>query len=184
MRGNSCAEAVCVETYITELRRFARALCRGDRERAEDLVQDCLERAVSRWHARRPDGNLRGWLYTILYHGFLNEERRRRRRGDSQRLEQISEIELPGVEGGQHAAIEHRDLLRALATLAPEQRAVLLLVGVDDFSYAQAARTLNVPIGTVMSRLSRARERLRQSMYGEHHRLRAAGRAGASAAAN
>jgi RNA polymerase sigma-70 factor (ECF subfamily) len=77
------------------------------------------------------------------------------------------ETELPGIDGGRHSVLEHRDVLRALAALPGEQRAVLLLVGVEDLSYQEAARVLGVPIGTVMSRLSRGRERLRRSIYGE-----------------
>jgi RNA polymerase sigma-70 factor (ECF subfamily) len=75
------------------------------------------------------------------------------------------ETELPGTNGGQHSALEHRDLLRAFAALPEEQRAVLLLVGVEDLSYQEAARVLGVPLGTVMSRLSRGRERLRRYMH-------------------
>jgi len=75
--------------------------------------------------------------------------------------------ELPGIDGGQHSVLEHRDLLRAFATLPEDQRAVLLLVGVEDASYQEAAKVLGVPVGTVMSRLSRGRERLRRSMRGE-----------------
>jgi RNA polymerase sigma-70 factor (ECF subfamily) len=137
-------------------------LVRGDRERADDLVQDSLERALSRWHLRRAEGDLRGWLYTILYNRFLSEQHRQKRRGVHDTLTDAIESELPQMTGGQDAALEHRDLLRAFAALPEEQRSVLLLVGVDDLSYEQAARVLGVPIGTVMSRLSRGRERLRQ----------------------
>jgi RNA polymerase sigma-70 factor (ECF subfamily) len=77
------------------------------------------------------------------------------------------DVELPGIDGGQNAALEHRDLLRVFSALPGEQRLVLLLIGIDDFSYDEAARVLGVPIGTVMSRLSRARERLRRDMYGD-----------------
>src|ERR1700746_3078552 len=70
-----------IEAHIPGLRRFASALLRGDRPGADDLVQDCLERAASRWHLRRAEGDVRGWLYTILYNRFLTEKRRRRRRG-------------------------------------------------------------------------------------------------------
>jgi RNA polymerase sigma-70 factor (ECF subfamily) len=72
-----------------------------------------------------------------------------------------------GVDGGQVSALEHRDLLRALSSLPEEQRSVLLLIGVEDLSYKEVARVLGVPIGTVMSRLSRGRERLRHHMYGD-----------------
>jgi RNA polymerase sigma-70 factor (ECF subfamily) len=157
-------EAASIEAHIPGLRRFARALVRGDRERADDLVQDSLERALSRWHLRRPEGDLRGWLYTILYNRFLSEQHRQRRRGVHNSLNEAAESELPQVRGGQDQALEHRDLLRAFAALSAEQRSVLFLVGVEDLSYEEAARVLGVPIGTVMSRLSRGRERLRHFM--------------------
>lgn len=157
--------AALIEAQIPGLRRFACALLRGDRDSADDLVQDTLERALSRWHLRRGDGSVRGWLYTILYNRFLTDQHRARRRGPHRAL--TDETELPGIDGGQDSAIEHRDLLRAFSSLPDEQRAVLLLVGVEDLSYQEAARVLGVPIGTVMSRLSRGRERLRHHMYGD-----------------
>jgi RNA polymerase sigma-70 factor (ECF subfamily) len=151
-----------LETYIPGLRRFAQALLRGDRERADDLVQDTLERALLSWRQRRAEGELRGWLYTILYNRFLSDRERRKRRSAYHALSEIVDDELPGVEGGQHSALEYRDFLRAFATLPAEQRSVLLLIAVEDLSYEEAARVLGVPIGTVMSRLSRGRERLRR----------------------
>jgi RNA polymerase sigma-70 factor (ECF subfamily) len=154
-----------IEEQIPGLRRFACALLRGNREAADDLVQDTLERALSNWSLRRNQGNLRGWLYTILYNRFLSDQHRLRRRGPHDAL--TEETELPGIDGGQHSVLEHRDLLRAFAALPEEQRAVLLLVGVEDLSYQEAARVLGVPIGTVMSRLSRGRERLRHAIHGE-----------------
>ena len=160
-------QASLIEAHIPGLRRFACALLRGDRQSADDLVQDCLERAVSRWHLRRAEGDLRGWLYTILYNRFLSEKHRQRRRGVHDALFEVAEAELPGVDGGQDWALEHRDMLRAFASLPEEQRSVVLLIGVEDLSYEQAARVLGVPIGTVMSRLSRGRERLRHYMNGD-----------------
>jgi RNA polymerase sigma-70 factor (ECF subfamily) len=151
-----------LEAYIPGLRRFAQALLRGDRERADDLVQDTLERALSSWRLRRFEGELRGWLYTILYNRFLSDRERRKRRSAYDAPTEIIEDELPGVEGGQHSALEYRDFLRAFARLPAEQRSVLLLVAVEDLSYEEAARVQGVPIGTVMSRLSRGRERLRR----------------------
>jgi RNA polymerase sigma-70 factor, ECF subfamily len=176
-------QAALIEPHIAGLRRFARALLRGDRDGADDLVQDSLERALSRWHLRRHEASLRGWLYTILYNRFLSDIGRRKRMGLYDRLGEVGEDALPGVEGGQHRALEHRDLVRAFATLPEEQRAVLLLVAVEDLSYEEAARVLGVPVGTVMSRLSRGRERLRRAMSGERHdpvpqRASAAGRVG------
>ena len=157
--------AALIEAQIPGLRRFACALLRGDREAADDLVQDTLERALSHWNLRRNQANLRGWLYTILYHRFLTEQHQLRRRGLHGAL--TEETELPGIEGGQDSALEHRDLLRAFSSLPEEQRSVLLLIGVEDLSYEEAARVLSVPIGTVMSRLSRGRERLRRLMKGD-----------------
>jgi len=156
--------AALIETHIPGLRRFACALLRGDADSADDLVQDTLERALSRWHLRRTEGSVRGWIYTILYNRFLTEQQRSRRRGPHDAL--TEETDLPGIDGGQDSALEHRDLLRAFSALPEEQRSVLLLVGVEDLSYEEAARVLGVPVGTVMSRLSRGRERLRHRMYG------------------
>ena len=157
--------AALIEAQIPGLRRFACALLRGDRERADDLVQDTLERALSSWHLRRSEGNVRSWLYTILHNRFLSDQHRARRRGLHDAL--TAETELPGIDGGQDSALEHRDLLRAFSALPEEQRTVLLLVGVEDLSYDEAARVLRVPIVTVMSRLHRGRERLRQHMQGD-----------------
>jgi RNA polymerase sigma-70 factor, ECF subfamily len=156
-----------LEAYIPGLHRYACALLRGDRESADDLVQDSLERALSRWHQRRHDGNLRGWIYTILYHRFLTDRCRRRRDLEHRSLTEILETEQPGIDGGQEKALGQRDFLRGFAELPEEQRAVMLLIGVEDFSYRDTARILGLPIGTVMSRLSRGRERLRRYMNGE-----------------
>ena len=113
-----------IEAQIPGLRRFACALSRGDREAADDLVQDTLVRALSHWNLLRNQANLKGWLYTILYHRFLSNKDRIL----------TQETALPGIDGGQHSVLEHRDLVRAFAALPAEQRAVLLLVGVEDIS--------------------------------------------------
>jgi RNA polymerase sigma-70 factor (ECF subfamily) len=158
--------AAQIEAHIPGLRRFARQLLRGDPERADDLVQDTLERALSRWHLRRNDGDMHGWLYTILYHRFLTDLHREKRR-HAHHLSTDVAVDRPEVEGEQEAALIHRDLLRAFAELPEEQRSVLFLVAVEDLSYGEAARVLGVPIGTVMSRLSRGREKLRRYLSGE-----------------
>jgi len=158
-------QAALIEAQIPGLRRFAYALLRGDRERADDLVQDTLERALASWHSRRSEGNVRSWLYTILHNRFLSEQHRAKRRGLHDSLS--DQIDVPGIDGGQDSALEHRDLLRGFSSLPEEQRSVLLLIAVEDLSYEEAARVLGVPIGTVMSRLSRGRERLRQLMHGD-----------------
>ena len=161
-----------LEPHIPGLRRYAYTLLRGDREGADEFVQDCLERALSCWHQRRGDGDLCGWIYTILYHRFVTDWRRQRRDLGPRSLREILETRQTGVEGGQEGALAHRDLLRGFAELPEEQRSVLLLIGVEDFSYEKTARILGVPIGTVMSRLSRGRERLRQYMNGDQARAR------------
>jgi RNA polymerase sigma-70 factor (ECF subfamily) len=156
-----------LEAQIPELRRFARALLRGDRDRADDLLQDSLERAITNWDQRRRDGNLRHWLYAIVYNRFLTDRKRTLRWNRwLGPLSRNVEEHLPRFNGGQAGALAYRDLLRGFAKLPADQRAVLFLVGVENFSYAEAAVILNVPIGTVMSRLSRGRECLRQYMEG------------------
>src|ERR1700730_16610580 len=102
--------AALIEAQIPGLRRFACALLRGDSEGADDLVQDTLERALSRWHLRRTEGSVRGWLYTILYNRFLTDRHRSRRRGLQDIL--TEETELPGVDGGEEFALLNCGVLR------------------------------------------------------------------------
>ena len=166
-KGAPQQPAELLEAHIPGLRRYAYALLHGDREGADDLVQDSLERALSCWHQRRTDGDLHGWLFTILYHRFVTDRRRQRRDVGHSSLTEILEAEQPRVEGRQEGALAHRDLLRGFAELPEEQRSVLLLIAVEGFSYRETARVLGLPIGTVMSRLSRGREHLRQYMNGD-----------------
>jgi len=161
-----------VQPLIPALRRYARAMLR-DREDADDLVQDVLERALGGWQARRQAASLRSWLFTILHNLALDRLRRRVRRGTSEPLETVPEARL-ATPAGQENAMAQRDVLALVALLPEEQRSVLLLVGVEELSYAEAAAVLNVPQGTVMSRLSRARERLRRMMEGERPATRPA----------
>ena len=162
--GNPAISCNLVEPHIPGLRRFALALMRGNRESADDLAQDALVAALARWHQLRDERHLKAWLYTILFNRFVTVQQRRRRLFERTVPLECCEAELPGVEGGQEGALAHRDLLRAFAGLPGEQRAVMILAGVEGFSYAEAAEVLGVPVGTVMSRLSRGRERLRQAM--------------------
>lgn len=153
-----------IEPHIPALRRYAYALLHQDAA-ADDLVQDCLERAVAHWTQRRTDGPLRPWLFAILRNQFLTQTKVASRialeplpdDGD------IGDPVEPSTSGD-----DIRDILSGLATLPEEQKSVLLLVGVEDMSYGEAARILGIPIGTVMSRLSRGRERLRRFLDGEH----------------
>ena len=151
-----------VQPLIPALRRYARALLR-DRDDADDLVQDALERAMARWHQRREAGSVRAWLFAILHNLAMDRLRRHARRGIAGPIEGVSEAAL-SIPPDQEAAIRRGDILSLVALLPEEQRAVLLLIGVEELSYAEAAAVLGVPQGTVMSRLSRARERLRRMM--------------------
>lgn len=153
--------ASLLEPHIPGLRRYAWALLRED-EAADDLVQDTLERAIRHWGQRRRDGDLKAWLYTIQRNLFLNAVRQRRSRGIQVGMEALDDAPPLAEAPDAHAGL--RDILDGLNALTEDQRSVLLLVGVEDLSYEQAAQVLNVPLGTVMSRLSRARGRLREFM--------------------
>ena len=151
-----------ISPVIPALRRYAFALLKHEGD-ADDLVQDCLERAISRWGQRRADGEVRTWLFSILHNLAVSRFRQTRRRGAGVTLEDAPVSALAALPAQDHA-VRHKELLRALDQLSADQRSVLLLVSVEDLSYAEAARVLGVPIGTVMSRLSRAREALRELM--------------------
>ncbi|MBT2324240.1 RNA polymerase sigma factor [Variovorax paradoxus] len=146
--------------HIPSLRRYARALT-GDAWAADDLVQDTLERACSKWRLWIVGSDLRAWLFTLMHNLFASQVRRAPPRATVD-IEDVAH-ELAGLEGHRDQAI---DLQRCLLLLPEEQRAVLLLVALEDLSYAQVARILDIPAGTVMSRLSRARVRLLDLMEG------------------
>jgi len=146
--------------YIPNLRRYARALV-GDRDGADDLVQDTLERAVRKFHLWRP-GDLRAWLFSIMHNVFVNQLKARKISSELEIDEASIAAPIPGA-----TTLDVADVQRALARIAPEQREVLLLIALEDMTYADVSRALGIPIGTVMSRLSRGRERLRRVMDGE-----------------
>lgn len=147
--------------HIPRLRRYARALLR-DPARADDLVQDTLERALVKLDLWQPGSNLRAWLFTLMHNLFVNQTRARREAETA--LDEA--LDVP-VSGGQMEALTARDIQAALARLPEAQREVLLLVGLEQFAYEEAAQVLGVPVGTIMSRLSRARERMRQLLADE-----------------
>ena len=151
-----------IEEQIPRLRRYARALT-GDRNAADDLVQDTLERALSRFHLWRQGSDLRAWLFTIMHNIFVNQMRSRVRHPH----ETLDESAAEELHARDPDWAELRDIGDALARLPGEQRAVLLLVGLEQFTYEEAARVLDIPLGTVMSRLSRGRERLRAMLGGD-----------------
>ncbi len=159
----------CLEDHIPALRRYAQKLAR-DPDDAADVVQMCLERALRNFHMFQPGTNLRSWLFTILHNEFISEIRRRARRGHAVPLEDWLD---PGVRGGQEDAVEMREFDRAFDALAAKDREILQMVGIDGTSYATAGERLKLEIGTVKSRVFRARERLRGLMEGTEVRVAA-----------
>ncbi len=144
-----------LSALLPRLRRFARSLA-GDG--ADDIVQAALERALRRWDSRRDDEALQAWLFAIVYRQFVTEHRRARR---WQRVMELFGAEPVDPSPSPERIHAGQAVLAAFARLPPDHRALLLLVSVEGFSYREAADMLGLPIGTVMSRLSRARERLR-----------------------
>lgn len=151
-----------LEDAIPALRRYAWALLR-DRSAADDLVQDTLLRALDRIGTVEPGGDLRAWLFTIMHNLNVSHWRRARVRADIAVDKADADMATPAP---QQASAEMRDVLHGLDMLPEEQRQILLLVAVEGMSYGDAARILGLPIGTVMSRLSRARDRLGAFMDG------------------
>ncbi|RYH06331.1 RNA polymerase sigma factor [Tropicimonas sp. IMCC6043] len=145
-------------TEIPHLRRYAYALT-GERDFAEDLVQSCLERAVARFHQWQPDRRLRPWLFSILHN--LHADTRRRSRPNVP-LHDVPE--LHAHEESAEGRVDAHKVLEAIDRLPNDQRDVLILVGIHELSYAEAATVLGIPPGTLMSRLHRARGRLREAL--------------------
>lgn len=142
---------------IPRLRRYARALLR-DRDAADDLVQDSLERALSRLENWRTGESPRRWLFTIMHHMFIDQTRKMKRRNEAMPIEAVEEMASPATQVENLAS---REILEALQAISPERRAALVMVAIEGFSYAEAASVLGIPAGTLMSRISRGREELR-----------------------
>lgn len=150
-----------IEAEIPRLRRYARALTR-DVVAADDLVQDCLTRALGKLHLWQRGTDLRAWLFTILHNQYVNYVRRSVREGVMVGLNDTEPFLTRAPQQGQR--LELRDLERAMAKLPEEQRSAILLVGLEGMRYEEVAAVLDVPVGTVRSRLSRGREALRRLM--------------------
>lgn len=148
---------------LPRLRRFARWLTR-DASSADDLVQSTLERALSRWNSRRDDSALRAWLFAIAYRQFLDSRRRARRYAN---MLELFGRGVPDEQPSLEREVVAQSIVQALERLPEEQRLLLLWVSVEGLSYREVANLLDVPIGTVMSRLSRARAALRRLGDGE-----------------
>lgn len=146
-----------VEACVPALRRYARALTRNA-DLADDLVQDCLERAISRRGLFRPTGPVRAWLFTVLLNLYRNALRSSHRSGEMVHIDAVPELSTPAPQPGHIALAE---MARAIDTLPLEQKEALLLIALEGLPYQEAADILKVPLGTLMSRLGRARAALR-----------------------
>lgn len=153
--------------YIPRLRRYAMALAQGQNHIAEDLLQDALERALGKIHLWQADTDLRAWLFTIMHNVYVNQ------------LRHIKNgpcfVELPETAGndvGDYMAsqLDLQDLQSALGQLPPDQREILLLVTLEGLPYKQVADIMAIAEGTVMSKLSRARQQLRKLLHREDAR--------------
>lgn len=144
---------------IPRLRRYARALLR-DRDSADDLVQDCLERALLKLDSWQVGESPRRWLFAIMHNLFIDRVRRDGRRGETAMLP-LEASEALAVPAEQASNLASREIVDALQAIGPERRAALVLVAVEGFSYAEAAVVLGIPAGTLMSRIARGREELR-----------------------
>jgi len=160
-----------IASEIPHLRRYARSLA-GEREAADDLVQDCLEKALRRGHLWRRTGSLRSWLFSVLHNLYID---RMRRDGVAPTLALEDIGEWPSVPARQERRVECLDVVVALERLPARERAALMLVALEDLPYDEAARILGLSLPGLRTRLFRARERLRRLV-----RARPARRAGGS----
>ena len=151
--------------HLPRLRRYARALT-GDRHTADDLVQDTVERALNKAALWRPGSRLDAWLTTLMHNIFVNQVRGSAGHQQSTTDSLDTLATEPSARATQADDLEVRDIHAALKLLSAEQREVLLLVSLEEYSYEETARILDIPVGTVMSRLSRARDRMRQLIDG------------------
>lgn len=146
-------------THIQALRRYAYGLCRN-RHESEDLVQECLSRAIAAADSWRPDVSLRPWLFRILHNVYVSQQRRAQVRGP---VLDVAD-EDGAMEGNQLSSLDLRDVFAAMERLPADQREAVMLMAVEDLSYREAAEVLGVPLGTFMSRLGRGRKALRAQM--------------------
>lgn len=152
-----------IDAHVPHLRRYARALT-GNVARADDLVQDTLERAWIKFHLWRPNLGLRPWLFTIMHNVYVNQVRTQARRA----FDPLGDEEINGgiARPNQADMLEVADIAACLEQLPAEQRETLLLVTLEEMSYQQVSEILGIPIGTVTSRLARARVRLKALIEG------------------
>ncbi|EJN06101.1 sigma-70 family RNA polymerase sigma factor [Phyllobacterium sp. YR531] len=145
---------------LGSLRRYARSLARNEQD-AEDLVHDALVRAYEKQASFRPSGNLRTWLFSVLHNTFIDGFRSRQ--AEARRIAQAAEIAETVQQPSQEHAVRLEQIRQIFDTLPEEQRSALHLVAIEGLSYEEAAGILGIPIGTLMSRISRARASMRAS---------------------
>ncbi|GBD32233.1 ECF RNA polymerase sigma factor SigR [bacterium HR33] len=156
--------------HLDAVYRFARSLTR-DAQRAEDLAQEAMLKAYRSWHQYRPGTNARAWLLTIVRNTFINQYRRQQHEGTSVDLGEMEsytafpEVQERDPEGKFFDRIVDEEVLRAIEELPEEFREVVVLSDLEDLSYAEIAELLGVPVGTVKSRLFRARQALQRKLY-------------------
>jgi RNA polymerase sigma-70 factor, ECF subfamily len=158
------AETDRIVAELPRLRRFARALC-ADPGVADDLVQDCVERALGRLKMFRAGTNLRAWLFTIMRNIYISSLRAKSASGEGNMRSLDAEgapLPVPANLDTPEAIMGARDIVHALEQLPLPQREVLVLVALEGMSYLETSQIIGVPTGTVMSRLARSREKLRQ----------------------
>ncbi|PCH82055.1 MAG: RNA polymerase subunit sigma [Hyphomicrobiales bacterium] len=143
---------------VPALRRYARGLCR-DQELADDLVQDCVERAIRKQRLWKPTGSVQSWMFRMMLNIHRNQLKSGRNKLDSRSVEML-DIDMPQAPE-QPGRLALTEVSNALAKIPDDQKQALLLVVLEGFSYADAAKILDIPVGTLMSRISRARSQLR-----------------------
>lgn len=154
-----------LQQHIVDLRRYAYVLCRNGAD-ADDLVQETLVKAIAVADSYRRDKSLRGWLFSILHNTFVSHRRQFARRARATAFLETISAPVENVQPEQEQYVEARQTLNLFALLSDEQRSALVLIAIEGLSYEEAAETLDVPVGTLMSRLARGRERLRRLMEG------------------
>lgn len=151
-----------VEMHIPALRRYAVALT-YDTYKADDLVQDCLERALTRLHLWQAGSNLKAWLFTIMHNLFINTQVKLSRLPKMVSIDAVSETLK--FNGSVEQGTEIYDVAIAVSNLPTDQKNVILLIGLEGYGYKEVSKILDIPLGTVMSRLHRAREKLRSQLH-------------------
>jgi len=154
-----------LEVHIASLRRYAWVLCANHAD-ADDLVQETLVKAIAAAHTYKPGRDLRAWLFSILHNTFVSQKRQYARRARASRFIN-TELKEAAVPAAQEKHVEAENTLSMLSHLTPDRQSVLVLIAVEGLTYAEAAEALDIPIGTLMSRLARGREELRRLVSGE-----------------